>query len=116
MRYAFFSILLLTFAAVSPVNKIEKAVIKTNAICGMCKATIEKALFALEGVESANLDLVTKKVKVRYDAELLNEATLRQAISAAGYAADDVPARPKAREGLPGCCKTEGECKQASNG
>jgi len=116
MRYAFLTIMLLTFAAVSPATKIEKVLIKTNATCEMCKASIEKALYALDGVESAHLDLVTKKVKVRYDAELLDEATLRQAISAAGYLADDVPARPKAREALPNCCKTDAECKKPAEG
>ncbi|MEL6355924.1 MAG: heavy metal-associated domain-containing protein [Bacteroidota bacterium] len=116
MRYAFLTIMLLTFAAVSPTTKIKKAVIKTNATCEMCKVTIEKALYALDGVESAELDLITKKVKVRYNEDKLNEATLRQAISAAGYLADDVPPRPKARETLPDCCKSDEECKKPMEG
>ena len=33
--------------------------------CGHCKMHIEKALKALEGVESFNVDLKTKKLKYR---------------------------------------------------
>ena len=89
---------------------IKKIVIKTSAICGMCKTTIEEALTALDGVVKAELDLVTKKVTVRYLDANVDVATLRQAISAAGYDADDVPARAKAYQALPACCKKDGTC------
>lgn len=91
--------------------KLEKVTIKTSAVGEMCKVTIEKALYALDGVEKAELDLVTKKVKVKYDAEMVDAATLRQAISAAGYDADDIPARPQAKDALPKCCKKGKSCK-----
>ena len=83
----------------------KKITIQTNAICGMCKTNIESSLAALEGVENAELDLVTKKVKIKYDAKVIDENTLRQAIANTGYDADDVPARPKAQEALAACCK-----------
>lgn len=83
----------------------KKVVIQTNAICEMCKVSIEKNLLALEGVQTAELDLVTKKVKVKYDDDLVDVATLRQAIANTGYEADEVPARPKAQEALAACCK-----------
>ena len=97
-------------AGVVATLKTKKAIIKTSAVCGMCKTTIEKALQALDGVAKAELDLVTQKVTVRYDANKLDVATLRQAVAAAGYDADEVPARPKAYENLPNCCKKDSTC------
>ena len=106
MRNLFFLVLAVgLFAMAAPPKKI---VIQTNAICGMCKTNIETSLAALEGVKSAELDLVTKKVKIKYDKDVLDAATLRQAIANTGYSADDVPARPKAQEALAACCKPKG--------
>lgn len=87
----------------------KKIVIQTNAICGMCKTNIETSLNGLDGVKDAELDLVTMKVKIKYDDKLVDAATLRQAIANTGYNADDVPARPKAQEALAACCKPKTE-------
>ncbi len=103
MRNLFLFVALFGFLAMAAPPK--KIVIQTNAICGMCKTNIESSLAALAGVKSAELDLVTKKVKIKYDQEVLDPATLRQAIANTGYDADDVPARPKAQEALAACCK-----------
>lgn len=102
MRNLLFIVALGFFAMAAPPKKI---VIQTNAICGMCETNIETGLLAIEGVQKADLDLVTKKVKIKYDADLVDVATLRQAIANVGYNADDVPARPKAQEALAACCK-----------
>lgn len=118
MRHVWVLILLFSFGLtardVTPLSLtdggIKKVVIKTSAICGMCKTTIEGALTRLDGVVKAELDLVTQKVTVRYLAKNVDVATLRQAISASGYDADDVPARAKAYENLPACCKKTGSC------
>ena len=103
---------LFTFVAMAP--PVKKVTIQTNAVCEMCERNIESALRAVEGVKDADLDLVTKKVKIKYDEDVVDLATLRQAISAAGYEADEVPARPKARENLANCCKRGDEAKAKS--
>jgi copper chaperone CopZ len=103
MRNLFLFVALFGFLAMAAPPK--KIVIQTNAICGMCKTNIEESLGALEGVKKVELDLVTKKVKVKYDDKVLDVATLRQAIANTGYNADDVMARPKAQEALAACCK-----------
>ena len=118
MRHLWVVILLFSFGLtardVAPLQLtdggVKKVVIKTSAICGMCKTTIEDALTRLDGVVKAELDLVTKKVTVRYLAKNVDVATLRQAISAAGYDADDIPARAKAYESLSACCKNPASC------
>lgn len=83
----------------------EKIIIQTNAQCEMCRINIEGKLLALEGVKKAELDMVTKKVKIKYDDKKIDAATLRQAIANTGYNADDVPARPKAQQALAACCQ-----------
>ncbi len=117
MRTLLFVSLLFAFVvAAAPVEDIQKAKIKTSAICDMCKVSIEKALFKLEGVKAVELDLVTKKVSIRYDADKINVATLRQAIAATGYDADEVPARPKAYDNLAACCKKGSSCDMPAGG
>ncbi len=101
---------------VSPTDNIQRVKIKTSAICDMCKVSIERALLKLQGVQTAELDLVTKKVNIRYDADQLSVATLRQAIAAVGYDADEVTARPKAYDSLAACCKKGSSCDMPSEG
>ncbi len=103
MRNLFLFVALFGFLAMAAPPK--KIVIQTNAMCGMCETNIETSLMAIEGVKKADLDLVTKKVKIKFDDKLVDIATLRQAIANTGYDADDVPARPKAQEALAACCK-----------
>lgn len=81
--------------------------IKTSAQCGMCKATIEKAVGNIEGVKVAELDLATKIISVKYDAAKTNTEAIQTAITASGYDADAIPADAKAYEGLHSCCKKE---------
>jgi len=81
--------------------------IQTSAQCGMCKASIEKAVGNVEGVKTADLDLETKIIGIKYDAAATNVEAIRTAITAIGYDADAVPADAKAYEGLHSCCKKE---------
>lgn len=101
----FLAIIAVFFAFTAMAAPLTKATIQTNANCEMCQSTIESTLSALDGVKKASLDLVTKKVTVKFDADVIELAQLRQAIAAVGYNADDVPARPKAQEALADCCK-----------
>lgn len=81
--------------------------IKTSAVCGMCKKTIEKALSKEAGVQKSTLDVNSKVVTVEYDPKTTNPDKIRTAISKAGYDADNVKADPKAYKNLDECCKKE---------
>lgn len=59
--------------------------------CGHCKATVEKALLTVEGVEQASVDLETKTVSVEH-ADSVSEDTLRGAVAEAGYSVVEVRA------------------------
>ncbi len=50
-----------------------------------CKGSVEKAVKALVGVQSAVVDLGQKNVTVVYDAGKLSVEAIKEAISDAGY-------------------------------
>ena len=88
-------------------EKVKTIKIKTPTVqCGMCKATIEKALKNVDGVIRSSVDVnKTKITTVKYKTAKTNPDEIRLAISKAGYAADSVKADKKAYDKLPNCCK-----------
>lgn len=86
-------------------SKDKDVKIKTSAICGMCKARIERNLGLSKGVKEATLDVKTKVVTVKYNPDKTDENTIRSIISKTGYDADDVPAVQSAHDKLPSCCR-----------
>ncbi len=79
--------------------------VRTSAICGMCKSTIEKALNKQAGVTATNVDVETKEVTVSFDSKKTNVDKIRKAISKSGYDADGVKRNQKSFAKLPACCK-----------
>lgn len=53
--------------------------------CGHCVQTVQKAVSALEGVESASVDLVPSGRSGLTVAGPVSEAAVRQAVTSAGY-------------------------------
>lgn len=74
----------------------------------MCKTTIESAFKDVSGVELAELDVTTKKLKVKFDSKKISLDEIRQRVANAGYDADNVTANQSAYDNLPACCKKEG--------
>jgi mercuric ion binding protein len=95
-------------------SKTKVISIKTSAVCGSCKARIEKALTSVEGVEAAILNLNSLKVKVKYDPAKTSPEKLRETVANTGYNADDVKANEEAYKKLPGCCRKAGVCTHAT--
>lgn len=90
----------------SPRDDKEKAVkIKTSAICGMCKARIERNLAFEKGVKEATLDVTSKVVTIKYNPAKTDLTKLKANISKTGYDAEEVPADPAGYAKLPSCCK-----------
>lgn len=106
-----FFVMMITGSFVSAQNaveiKSEKVQIKTSAVCGMCKTTIETALFKVKGVKAAQLTVSTKMVEVIFDPRKVSLDEIRTAINMVGYDADEKPADPVAYENLHGCCKKD---------
>lgn len=86
-------------------QKSQVVTIQTSAICGSCKARIEKVLKATDGVEEAMLNLNNKKVKIKYDPTKTNPDKLREVISNTGYDADGSKKNEEAYKKLPMCCQ-----------
>jgi len=92
-------------ASVVDASNKETINIQSSVQCGMCTETIQKALYSLDGLGEVKVDLDQKIITVTYDKQKLDGATIRQAITEAGYDADKQQADPTAYQNLHGCCK-----------
>ena len=77
--------------------------------CGMCKATIEKAVNAVDGVTKADWNKDKKKIDVSFDDTKTNLMAMHNAIANSGYDTDKVMGSLEAYKGLPGCCQYDHE-------
>jgi copper chaperone CopZ len=89
-------------------SKFETVTIQTSAQCGDCKTRIEDGLNYTKGVKFAELDLITKKVTVKYAAEKISLQQVKEKINSIGYDADEMKANPESILKLPACCQPEG--------
>ncbi len=70
-------------------NEMNKTLIVEGMSCGHCKAAVEKALKAVDGVENAVVDLEKKSASVTLNKEVSDEA-LSKAVVDAGYEVAEV--------------------------
>lgn len=80
---------------------------KVYGNCGMCERRIEGALKKVAGIYSADWDVETKQLTVRYDPETIQLKKIKQLVAKAGHDTDEVRAKDKVYENLPGCCQYE---------
>lgn len=57
-----------------------------TASCGSCRASIAEAFEDVAGVDSAVLDLRSKRTTVAYDPATIDEAAIVETLTSAGYA------------------------------
>ena len=100
-------LILIALVAISFTVKaqVEKVEIKTSAICGMCKSTIERDLAFEKGIKTTDLDLETKILTVEYNSKKTSADKIRTRITKVGYHADSLHRDLKAYNKLPDCCK-----------
>ena len=95
----------------STTSDVQSALVTTTVIkveslqCGSCVRTVEKALKAVSGVETAKVNLKKKTATVTYLPATTTLASLEKAITMSGYSANDKKADPDAYEKLDDCCK-----------
>ena len=77
-------------------------------MCGMCEDNIKNAVFNLDGVMKASVDLEKKTGTIFYDEKKITLTQIEEKISAAGYKANNMLANVSAYEKLPRCCKIDG--------
>ena len=85
----------------------ETVQIKTSAVCGMCKKTLEKAMAHEKGVKASSLDVDSKVLTVVFDSRKTTIDNLHKAVTETGYDADGKPAEEHAYNRLSACCKKE---------
>ncbi|MBX7042709.1 MAG: heavy-metal-associated domain-containing protein [Ignavibacteria bacterium] len=85
-------------------NSHEEIKIETTQ-CNTCRQNITKALKKVEGISSFEVDIDEKVVHVTFDKSKTGLSKIEQAISLAGYDANNVKADPEAYENLDDCCK-----------
>jgi copper ion binding protein len=68
------------------VNCQETIELKVEGMsCGHCKASVEKAVSAVEGVLKVEVDLAGKKATINCNSEKVTEGMLRKTIADLGY-------------------------------
>ena len=75
--------------------------------CGMCVKSITKAVTAVDGVVSAEVNLDEKTTRVTFDAKKTDLKKLENTIAGIGYDANETKRDPKAYEKLSPCCKMD---------
>jgi copper chaperone CopZ len=96
-------------------EKIQSALVATATInvpsiqCRSCVSTVQKALRAVKGVETARVDLKKKIATVTYASSMTSLEALETAVTKVGYAANERKADPEAYEKLDDCCKMGNE-------
>ncbi len=65
---------------------MEKHILTVDGMsCGHCKNAVEKAVSALTGVTSAEVDLAARQLTVEFDAAVVNIGQITAAIEEQGY-------------------------------
>ena len=59
----------------------------TGMSCAACSANVEKAVGRLAGVETVQVNLLTKRMAVKYNPEAVDEHTIIQTVEKSGYGA-----------------------------
>ncbi len=106
LTFAFF---LMTGASSRAVNSSgDKTVdidLSGNMICRTSLSIIEKTLKRIDGVEKIEIDRENKVAHVTIDDSLTSLAKLENALSKAGFKANDKEPDLMGYEDLPDCCK-----------
>ena len=67
----------------------EKAYRVTGMSCAACAAAVKRAVGALDGVASCDVNLATEKLSVSFDESLQSFETIKAAVEAAGYGLEE---------------------------
>lgn len=88
-------------------KNLETIEIQTSAICGQCKDRLEHDIAFEKGVKFVELNNETKVLTIKYKKGKNTKENLKIAVTKIGYDADEMPAKLKAYNALPACCKKD---------
>lgn len=105
MRFFLILTVLISFSSIRA--QVMESFSTPTVLCSMCKRTIERELGYLPGVQKVEVDLSAKETRVWLRGKKTGREEIIQAITAAGYDAENQPASPEAYRRLPDCCRKE---------
>lgn len=83
--------------------------------CNICKKNIEKAVNKVPGTIDVKVDKNEKVAHINYDKSKTDLSKIENAITMAGYDANDKKADPSAYQNLDDCCKLPKDQKEKSS-
>ena len=90
-------------------KNVEQTMIKIpSAQCETCEKNLNNALKKVAGIEKYKVDIEGKVIHVNYDRNVTTISKIENAITSAGYDANDKKANPEAYDKLDNCCKKPG--------
>jgi copper chaperone CopZ len=109
----FFLVAIMAVFAFSVANAQEQAVAEEQTVqislpkycCSESDALIEKTLAYEKGVESFQLNPITKSVLVTFKTKKTNQMKIEKALAKAGFETPNFQANERAVAKLPNCCK-----------
>lgn len=106
------SLFLITSTSFGQNSKFETVEIKTEIFCDHCLRcescytnifyTVKKQV---KGIKKIDVNPETNTITVKYKTTLTNLEKIEEAITSAGYKANERPAKPIAYQNLEACCK-----------
>jgi mercuric ion binding protein len=97
--------LIMLFFATVAVAQTQKATLDVRGNCGMCKARIEQAAFAIKGVKHAAWEANTEQLKVFFNPKKTSVDSIAVSISAIGHEANGIAVKEEVYADLPMCCQ-----------
>ena len=92
-----------------PMSKTEIVQVKLpSMVCNTCKATIEKAIYHVDGVKNVDINLDKKVAEVTFVPFQTNLDVIETAVTDAGYDANAKKRNMEAYNNLEKCCKIDG--------
>ena len=109
----FFLVAMMAIFAFATANAQEQAVAEEQTVqislpkycCSESDALIEKTLAYEKGVESFQLNPITKSVLVTFKTKKTNQMKIEKALAKAGFETPNFKANERAVAKLPNCCK-----------
>ena len=109
----FFLLAMMAIFAFATANAQEQAVAEEQTVqislpkycCSESDALIEKTLAYEKGVESFQLNPITKSVLVTFKTKKTNQMKIEKALAKAGFETPNFKANERAVAKLPNCCK-----------
>lgn len=86
-------------------NLFKKETFKVWGNCEMCKKTIEKPLKNLDGIKSANWNVASHKMTVKFDENKVSLTEIKKTIASVGYDTEEFKAPDEVYSKLHHCCQ-----------